>query len=139
LQFKSRLGPHTRSYFDSSLRKKVLEIVADSNSLDEFSVDFKARDLQMEKDKSTRNCTKNVEFELRNFIIKRVLEHLLNDSKESRSIRKEDGSEWNAGATLTLGFIANLFEKETLNKLKLECGGISMIALYFLILIFQYF
>jgi tRNASer (uridine44-2'-O)-methyltransferase len=131
---------HTQeANFDSSLRKKVLEIVADSNSLDEFSVDFKARDLQMEKDKSTRNCTKNVKFELRNFIIKRVLEHLLNDSKESRSIRKEDGSEWNAGATLTLGFIANLFEKETLNKLKLECGGISMIALYFLILIFQYF
>ena len=64
---------------------------------------------------------------------------MLNDSNESRSIRKEDGSEWNAGATLTLGFIANLFEKETLNKLKLECGGISMITLYFLILIFQYF
>jgi hypothetical protein len=65
-------GTQEANYSDPSLRKQVLEIIADSNSLDEFSVDFKARDLQMEKDKSTRNCTKNVVFELRNFIIKRV-------------------------------------------------------------------
>jgi tRNASer (uridine44-2'-O)-methyltransferase len=113
---------------DLNLKKRVFDIIVDSNSLKEFSVDFKARDLQMEKDKSTRNCTKNVEFELKNFIIKKVLENLLIDSKESKCvfIKKEDGSEWNAGSSLTLGEIANLFDKDTLNKLKLECGGISI-------------
>ena len=120
----------SESNIDSSLKKRVLDIIDDSNSLNEFSVDFKARDLQMEKDKSTRNCTKNVDFELKNFIIKRVLENLLADSNESKCvfIKKEDGTDWNAGSTLTLNGVANLFDKETLNKLKLECGGISKIT-----------
>ena len=112
---------------ESSLKRKVISIVEDSSSADSFTVGFKARDLDLEKAKSTRNCTKNVNFELRVVIVRKVLAHLLSETENVKCVhmKKEDGSNWNAGATVTLGDVAKLFDKETLNKLKLECGGIS--------------
>jgi tRNASer (uridine44-2'-O)-methyltransferase len=109
---------------DLKLKEKILNLVNNSGELDSVC-DFKARDLELEKNKSSRNCTKNVEFEIKTFIIKKVFESLLDPSKECAYLEKEDGTKWNAGCSMSLTEVADLFEKETLNKLKLECGGIS--------------
>lgn len=89
--------------------------------------DFKPRDLELENKKSTRNCTKNVEFELKTRIVKTVLGKLLNEDNpnESQWIQRYDGSKWNSGQIVELTIIASLFDQQTLNKLKQECGGIK--------------
>jgi tRNASer (uridine44-2'-O)-methyltransferase len=84
---------------------------------------FIPRDLELENKKSTRNCTKNVEFELKTYIVKTVMNKLLNESEQY--LEKHDGSKWKSGQTIELNEIAKLFDQSTLNKLKQECGGIK--------------
>lgn len=87
--------------------------------------EFVARDLDAEKKNSARNCTKNVDVEIRLMILKRVLDYLLDKSHECLYL-KRDGIDWNAGRQdVRLNEIASLFDKETLSKLKMECGGIK--------------
>ena len=59
---------------DLELKTKLDNIFTNSSQQN----DFKPRDLELENKKSTRNCTKNVEFELKTRIVKTVLEKLLN-------------------------------------------------------------
>lgn len=88
--------------------------------------EFKARDLELEKEKSSRNCTKNVDNQLKVYIVQKVLATLLDNSKgECKFVQKLDGTQWNLGKSICLGEIANLFDKNELLKLKLECGGIK--------------
>jgi len=94
-----------------------------NNLVDQSANIFKPRDLELENLKSTRNCTKNVEYELKTHIVKKVMEKLLNESEEY--LEKYDGSKWNCGKVVELNEIAKLFDQLTLNKLKQECGGIK--------------
>lgn len=86
------------------------------------SYEFKARDLDLENKKSSRNCTKNISFDLKVFIIRKILNKLL---EVENYVSKYDGTEWNSGQVVSLNSIASLFDKETLTKLKQECGGIK--------------
>jgi hypothetical protein len=99
---------------------KLKELLNNLINSSQVQVDFKPRDLEMENKKSTRNCTKNVEYELQHFIVKTVLNKLL--SKEEWLV-KHDGTKWNSGQLVNLTEIASLFEPSTLTKLKQECGG----------------
>jgi tRNASer (uridine44-2'-O)-methyltransferase len=111
---------------DETISDKINELTLnfDSNKVD----GFKARDLELETAKSSRNCTKNVDSELKIFILRRVLSHLLEevDSEPSLFVEKHDGTKWNAGRqSVRLNEIAGLFDRTVLGKLKLECGGIK--------------
>lgn len=101
---------------DLVLKEKIEKLLNDS-------YEFIPRDLELENKKSTRNCTKNIEFDLKVFIIRTILNKLL--EVKSNTLVKHDGSEWNAGQVLSLNSIASLFDRETLTKLKQECGGIK--------------
>lgn len=110
---------------DQSKSKDENEIL-DSLKSNLSNTEFKARDLELEKAKSSRNCTKNVDNDLKIHILKRVLESLLdNRNSDCNLVQKYDGSEWNSGKSISLCDIASLFDKTQLNQLKLECGGIK--------------
>lgn len=83
---------------------------------------FVARDLEKEKLRSSRNCTKNVDDKLKTFIVRKVLDSLLS---EENFLVKYDGSKWNAGRSSHLSEIVSLFEKEQFSQIKSECGGIK--------------
>jgi hypothetical protein len=95
--------------------------------------EFKARDLEAEMKRSGRNCTKNIDAELKVLIITRVLNLLLqeddplNNFSTNVYIETHDGTKWNGGRKqgVKLGQVAALFDKQTLAKLKMECGGIK--------------
>lgn len=111
---------------DQEFKTKIMNII--NNIEDSFKTEFKPRDLANENLKSSRNCTKTVDNELKSFIIKRVLANLLaneSDKSECVFIKKYNGQKWNAGKIMRMGQIAGLFDKETMSKLKLECGGIK--------------
>lgn len=90
------------------------------------SSEFRPRDLTAEQERSRRNCTKNVPNDLKEFIIRSIVEKLLsNEDNSNHFIKKHDGSEWNCGRSMTLNQAACLFDKDVLKQLKLECGGIK--------------
>jgi len=104
---------------DRPLKRKIEELVAGDGGTGEFV----ARDLVQESAKSARNCTRNVDRDLQNSIVKRVMEHLL--SSDRLMITKRCGGEWNAGGCAKLTDVAGLFDAETLAKMKRECGGVK--------------
>ncbi|CAF0878614.1 unnamed protein product [Brachionus calyciflorus] len=125
--FKDKLRiPSTRNVCLIGLMEKMPSENEDDilNSLQTNlgTTNFVARDLDLEKLKSSRNCTKNVDNDLKIFIIRRVLDYLL---EEEIFLNKYDGSKWNSGRTSHLSDIASLFDKTQLSKIKSECGGIK--------------
>lgn len=110
-----------RKYLDS-ISEQIEDIMGRSSS----SLEFKARDLALEQARSSRNCTKNVPNDLKEFIVRAVVDSLVvNDDKSNEFVKKFDGSEWNCGRTISLNEVAGLFDQDVLKKLKLECGGIK--------------
>jgi tRNASer (uridine44-2'-O)-methyltransferase len=105
-----------------------IESLTMSNSMNQID-EFKARDLDLERLKSSRNCTKNVPQDLKIYVLKTVLDYLLfneNSGHESLLLDKFDGTKWNAGRqNARLSDIVALFDKELMSKLKLECGGMK--------------
>ncbi|RNA31873.1 putative tRNA (uracil-O(2)-)-methyltransferase [Brachionus plicatilis] len=96
---------------------------------------FVPRDLEQEKLRSSRNCTKNVDAELKTFIMRKVLDNLLS---EENYLEKYDGSKWNAGRSSDLSEIVGLFEKKQFAKIKCECGGIkTLLKNYHQLFIFE--
>jgi tRNASer (uridine44-2'-O)-methyltransferase len=85
---------------------------------------FKIRDFEEEKMKSSRNCTR-IDGDLKEQIVKRILECVLKDGMCNETIRKYDDTVWMAGRTVNLIEIIKLFEKEVLVNLKKECGGLK--------------
>lgn len=106
---------------DEVLKRNADEIL-DSLQSNSKASNFVARDLEKEKLRSSRNCTKNVDDQLKTFIIKKVLDNLLG---EENFLDKYDGSKWNAGRSTHISEIVSLFEKEHFAKIKSECGGIK--------------
>jgi len=92
----------------------------------QFADEFKPRDIRMENVKSSRNCTKNVDNQVKQLIIGKVLEHILdNERGDCEFHEKWDGSKWNFGRIVQIEELVRLFDKELLAKLKQECGGIK--------------
>ena len=87
------------------------------------SSSFKIRDFEEEKNKSSRNCTKNVDNDLKVYIVKTILDSILKESNEA--LEKYDKTVWNRGRKVNLNEIIKLFDKDILIKLKQECGGIK--------------
>ncbi len=85
---------------------------------------FQVRNVDKFLSKSMRNCTKNVEAQVKQFIIGKVMEKIL-ASKDSVYITRHDSKTWNSGGTIELHEIVSLFDKDTLIKLKQECGGLK--------------
>ena len=100
--------------------EKLIKIFRNEN------IEFKARDLDAEKLKSSRNCTKNVDYDLKVFIVRQVLDNLLNDKNGKLVYIEKENGKWNSGCVMSLADIARLFDQDILNKLKLECGGIKV-------------
>ena len=136
--FKDKLRiPSTRNvcFISQTLSENEFEAKEDDKKLKEAiekliteteMVEFKAREMGQENARSSRNCTKNVELETRNLIVRTVIEHLLkNDCNDCIYLDRYDGSKWNSGRAVKISDLANLFDQETLNKLKLECGGLK--------------
>ena len=108
---------------DVELKEKLDRLV---NNTAEALIEFKPRNLEEEKSKSSRNCTRNIDQDLKTTIVKRVLENLLDVPEPDRVyLRKHDDSKWHVGKSVNLSEIAMLFEKDVLQKLKQECGGIK--------------
>ena len=103
---------------------KLMEYIRNRVNSTDLKVDFKARDLNLEQSRSSRNCTK-LEQELKMFIIERVLGCLLQVDSGSEFLERFDKRRWNAGRVVGLGEVAALFDKCTLARLKRECGGLK--------------
>lgn len=101
------------------VNERIEAVMGKSNA----AMEFKPRDLTQEQIRSTRNCTKNVPNNIKTLIVGRVVDELV--SQVGEIMKKHDGTEWNRGKTMTLNQVAELFDRDVLKKLKLECGGIK--------------
>lgn len=113
----------SRINVDELVKERIEELTGRSNT----SLEFKARDLTLEQARSLRNCTKNVPNDLKEFIVRTVVNKLVenDEDKPNEFVKKYDSSEWNCGRTLTLNQVASLFDQDVMKKLKLECGGVK--------------
>jgi tRNASer (uridine44-2'-O)-methyltransferase len=106
---------------ENPIRKRI-EAILNGQLVDEF----KPRDIEMENAKSSRNCTKNVDNQIKQFILEKVLDNILNNENgDCKYHEKWDGSQWNSGRIVKIDELVRLFDKELLAKLKQECGGIK--------------
>ena len=89
------------------------------------SCSFKIRDFEEEKNKSSRNCTRNVENDIKDYIVKKILDCVLSKNDEEIIILKNDNKIWHVGGKVNINEIIKLFDANILIKLKQECGGIK--------------
>lgn len=106
----------------NEVTNKNIDAIVDSLQSNSRASNFVARDLEQEKLRSSRNCTKNVDNDLKILIMQKVLDCLLS---ENNFFDKYDGTKWNAGRSCELNEIVGLFGKEQFAKIKSECGGIK--------------
>jgi tRNASer (uridine44-2'-O)-methyltransferase len=85
---------------------------------------FQVRDVDKFMSKSMRNCTKNVDNKVKELIIQKVIGKMLT-SDNCVYLTRYDNKLWNSGGVIGLDEVASLFDKDTLNKLKQECGGLK--------------
>jgi tRNASer (uridine44-2'-O)-methyltransferase len=107
---------------DLLLKKKVESLIKN-----EEVIEFQPRDCEKHKNK-------NLTPELRKQIMLTILQCLLKETSTNKCtyLNKNDGSKWNCGRKVTLNEIAGLFDKEILNKLKEEPGGLrTLIKTYY--------
>ncbi|EDO44636.1 predicted protein, partial [Nematostella vectensis] len=80
----------------------------------------------------SRNCSQ-LQKAVREFMVSKVAEALLSAPRLIEKVNSCDGitstgtpiQDWNPGGRLTLSEIVKIFDKETLQRLKSECGGIQ--------------
>jgi tRNASer (uridine44-2'-O)-methyltransferase len=91
---------------------------------DKDSSSFKIRDFEEEKQKSSRNCTRNIDNDIKEYIVKKILNCLLSGG-EKKFIVKNNNENWQVGRKVNISEIIKLFDSNQLTKLKQECGGIK--------------
>lgn len=111
--------PSTKNYCLIGLKNEKKEIQEDKLAQLMNKGEFKIRDFNEEKQKSSRNCTKNVSNDIKRLIITKVLNELLHLTNA-----KWIGT-WNSGGELNINEAVKLFDQEILVKLKQECGGLK--------------
>lgn len=75
------------------------------------------------KTEVTRNCV-TVKKETKDHVIKTVFEQLLHCDNCEMKVG-HDGRSWKKGGKLPIGEVAALFDREMLQELKSECGGLQ--------------
>ena len=125
--YKDKLRiPSTKSFCLIGIRNPEKDIDYEKLSIltNKDSELFKIRDVEEEKQKSSRNCTRNVNKDLKEYIVKKILDCILNDNSEE-TILTFDNKIWHVGRRVNLNEIIKLFDSSVLVKLKQECGGIK--------------
>lgn len=91
-----------------------------SSEASEWIADFNPRS----KEEITRNCV-SIDKEIKSKVIHTVFEYLLSNAAKQRTGLKFDGGSWRKGGSLLMGDVVGLFDKELLQELKNECGGLQ--------------